>query len=159
MRGYGNYLRSLYRTGRPNWFARLQNRWSAWVFAAGIAPRRVAALGVRGRHSGRLIWFPVVLTDLDGARYVVSMLGRNVNWVRNLAAADGRAELRHGARERVHLVAVEPEQRAPILRRYVRIAPGARPHIPVSRHAAAADFERIAAKYPVFRIESEPVPG
>jgi hypothetical protein len=155
MRRYDNYLRWMYRTGRPNLFARPQNRLSAWLFAAGIAPRLVAALGIRGRRSGRLIWFPVVLTELDGERYVVSMLGQNVNWVRNLAASDGHAELRHGAREHVHLVTVEPEERAPILRRYLQIAPGARPHISVSRHAAMADFERVTANYPVFRIESD----
>ncbi|MFX0577866.1 nitroreductase family deazaflavin-dependent oxidoreductase [Nocardia nepalensis] len=157
MRGYDNYLRWLYRSGRPNWFARWQNRLSAWIFAAGIAPRRVAALGIRGRRSGQVIWFPVVLTDFAGQRYVVSMLGRNVNWVRNLDAAEGHAELRHGTDEHVHLVAVEPEQRAPILRNYLRVAPGARPHIPVTRDAPVADFERIAPDYPVFRIESEPM--
>jgi len=32
------------------------------------------------------------------------------------------------------------------------VAPGARAHFPVSRHAPLADFERIADQYPVFRI-------
>ncbi len=152
MRSYSDYLRWLYRTGRPNWFARVQNRASAWVFALGVAPRRVAALGIVGRRSGRLIWFPIVLTEVDGERYVVSMLGPNVNWVRNLAAAHGRAVLRHGRREDVRLTEVEPAHRPPILRRYVQIAPGARPHIPVGRDAPLADWQRIAADYPVFRI-------
>ncbi|WP_433520206.1 nitroreductase family deazaflavin-dependent oxidoreductase [Nocardia pseudovaccinii] len=156
MRGYGNYLRWLYRGGRPNLFARWQNRLSAWVFAAGIAPRRVASLGIRGRRSGQLVWFPIVLTDFDGERYVVSMLGKNVNWVRNLTAADGHAELRHGVRELVRLTEVEPDRRAPILRNYLRVAPGARPHIPVTQDAPVADYERIASDYPVFRVESEP---
>ncbi|WP_040700648.1 hypothetical protein [Nocardia vinacea] len=152
MRWYHDYLRWLYRTGRPNLFARVQNRLSARAFAAGIMPRRVAALGIRGRRSGRLIWFPIVLTEFDGRRYVVSMLGADVNWVRNLTAADGRAILRHGRRETVRLVSVDPESRAPILRRYLQLAPGARPHIPVPRDAPVADFERIAPDYPVFRI-------
>ncbi|WP_327098149.1 nitroreductase family deazaflavin-dependent oxidoreductase [Nocardia vinacea] len=149
---YHDYLRWLYRTGRPNLFARVQNWLSARAFAAGIMPRRVAALGIRGRRSGRLIWFPIVLTEFDGRRYVVSMLGANVNWVRNLTAADGRAILRHGRREAVRLVSVDPESRAPILRRYLQLAPGARPHIPIPRDAPVADFERIAPDYPVFRI-------
>ena len=152
MRWYHDYLRWLYRTGRPNLFARVQNWLSACAFAAGIMPRRVAALGIRGRRSGRLIWFPIVLTEFDGRRYVVSMLGANVNWVRNLTAADGRAVLRHGRRETVRLVSVDPESRAPILRRYLQLAPGARPHIPIPRDAPVADFERIAPDYPVFRI-------
>ncbi|MGV9613514.1 nitroreductase/quinone reductase family protein [Nocardia xishanensis] len=147
----------MYRHGRPNLFARIQNRSSAWLFAAGIWPRRVAALGVRGRRSGRVIWFPVVLAEFDDGRYVVSMLGRDANWVRNVAAADGHAVLRHGGREKVHLAEVEPGRRAPILRQYLRVAPGARPHIPVGPNAPLADYERIASDYPVFRIEPEPV--
>ncbi|WP_459958682.1 nitroreductase family deazaflavin-dependent oxidoreductase [Nocardia sp. IFM 10818] len=130
----------------------MQNRASAWLFALGVAPRRVAALGIVGRRSGRLIWFPIVLTEVGGQRYVVSMLGPDVNWVRNLAAAQGRAVLRHGRREEVRLTEVEPTDRPPVLRRYVQIAPGARPHIPVGRNAPLTDYQRIAADYPVFRI-------
>ncbi|MFC9994031.1 nitroreductase family deazaflavin-dependent oxidoreductase [Nocardia sp. NPDC127526] len=152
MRSYSDYLRWLYRTGRPNWFARVQNRASAWLFALGVAPRTVAALGIVGRRSGRLIWFPIVLTEVGGQRYVVSMLGPDVNWVRNLAAAQGRAVLRHGRREEVRLTEVEPTDRPPVLRRYVQIAPGGRPHIPVGRDAPLTDYQRIAADYPVFRI-------
>jgi hypothetical protein len=152
---YDGYLRWLYRGGHPNRFARLQNRASAVAFAAGIAPRRVAALEITGRHSGRVITFPVVIADVDGERYLISMLGANVNWVRNLTAAEGRAVLRHGRRERVHLEEVEPGARAPILRRYLQVAPGARPHIPVDRTAPLAEFARIAAGYPVFRIRAD----
>ena len=61
MKVYDDYLRWLYRGGRPSWFARLQNRVSAVAFAAGIWPARVGALDVRGRRSGRVISFPVVI--------------------------------------------------------------------------------------------------
>jgi hypothetical protein len=43
-------------------------------------------------------------------------------------------------------------QRAPILRRYVDKVPGGRPHIPVAKGAPLADFEAIAASYPVFEV-------
>ncbi len=155
MTRYDNYLRWLYRDGRPNVFARLQNRSTAVVFAAGIWPKRAAALEIRGRRSGRVISFPVVIAEFEGERYLVSMLGRNANWVRNLKAADGRAVLRHGRRETVHLDEVDPGASAPILRRYVQVAPGARPHIPVDRRASLAEFGRIAADYPVFRVRAE----
>ncbi|RDI55289.1 nitroreductase/quinone reductase family protein [Nocardia mexicana] len=153
MRWYADYLRWLYRGGRPNLFARVQNRASAMVFALGVLPHRVAALGIRGRRSGRVIWFPIVLTEFEGHRYVVSMLGEQTNWVRNLRAAGGLAVLRRGRRETVRLTEVDPAYRAPILWHYVQVAPGARPHIPVGRDAAPADFERIAADYPVFRVD------
>jgi deazaflavin-dependent oxidoreductase (nitroreductase family) len=154
MKHYDNYLRWLYRGGRPNAFARLQNRGSAIAFAAGIVPNRAAALQIPGRRSGGVISFPVAIADLDGERYLVSMLGTNANWVRNLKAAGGHAVLRHGRREDVTLEEVEPSARAPILRRYLQVAPGARPHIPVDREAPLAEFAQVAADYPVFRIRT-----
>ena len=109
-------------------------------------------LEVRGRTSGRVISFPVVLVDDEGERYLVSMLGNDVNWVRNVRAAGGRAVVLRRGRTKVQLDEVDPAARAPILRRYLDVAPGARPHIPVDRHAPPADFERVAAQFPVFRV-------
>ena len=152
MKFYDDYLRWLYRGGHPRWFARVQNRASAVAFAAGIVPRRAAELQIRGRRTGRVISFPVVIADYDGERYLVSMLGNDVNWVRNLHAAGDHAVLRHGRREAVRLQEVGARDRAAILRRYLEVAPGARPHIPVDRKAPLADFERISPDYPAFRI-------
>lgn len=155
MGAYDDYLRWLYRGGRPNLFARLQNRASAWVFARGIImPGRVAELQVRGRRSGKVISFPVVIATYEGGRYLASMLGDDVNWVRNVRAAHGAAVLVHGRREEVRLEEVPGPERAPILRRYLEVAPGARPHIPVAPKAPLADFERISQDYPVFLIRA-----
>ena len=71
-----------------------------------------------------------MIADYEGQRYLVSMLGPSANWVRNLEADGGKAELRHGRGETVRLVEVDPAQRAPILRRYLALAPGARPTSP-----------------------------
>ena len=125
---------------------------SAIAFAAGIWPKRVASLEVRGRRSGRTISFPVVIADHGGERYLVAMLGNNTNWVRNVIASGGTAGLRHGRREVVHLEEVPPDARPPILRRYLDVAPGARAHVPVDRRAPEKDFERVAPAIPVFRI-------
>ena len=76
--------------------------------------------------------------------------------VANVRAAGGDVVLRNRRREPVRLVEVDPGERAPILRRFVQIAPGARPHVPVDRHAPVADFEPIAADYPVFRVTPRP---
>jgi hypothetical protein len=149
---YHDYLRWLYRGGRPSRFAKLQNRMSSLVFAWGVWPSRVAELQVRGRRSGRLVRFPVVIAELDGERYLVSMLGEQANWVRNVRAADGRAVLRHGRREEVRLEEVAVARRPPILCAYLAVAPGARPHIAIDRNAPVEEFERIAADVPVFRI-------
>ena len=63
--------------------------------------------------------------------------------------------LRHGRRETVHLEDVDASDRAPILRRYLKVAPGARPHIPVDRGASLTEFGRIASNYPVFRVRAD----
>ncbi|MEO5983499.1 MAG: nitroreductase/quinone reductase family protein [Pedococcus sp.] len=143
----------LYRGGRPNGLARLMNRISAVHFASGLlAPGNWVTIEVPGRRTGRTISFPVVVADYQGERYVVSMLGQNVNWVRNVRAAGGRVTVRHGRREEVTLEEVEVGARGPILRHYVDRAPGARAHLPVDRRAPLEAFDRIAEQYPVFRI-------
>jgi hypothetical protein len=97
---------------------------------------------------------PVVIADYEGERYLVAMLGEGTQWVTNIRAAGGRAVLRHGRREPVLLEEVEAVGRAPILRRYLEVAAGARAHFPVDRGASLRQFEAIAPRYPVFRVRS-----
>src|SRR5262245_21371619 len=128
------------------------NRASAVVYALGIGPNYLVTLEVVGRHSGRTTSFPLVMAVVDGERYLVSMLGRDVAWVRNLRAADGHALLHHGRTERVRLEEIPVEQRGTVLKAYLRRAPGARPHLPVDKDAPLEEFEAIAAQIPVFRV-------
>jgi deazaflavin-dependent oxidoreductase (nitroreductase family) len=144
--------RRLYRGQRPGSVARFLNTVQAQLAARGIGPARVVTLDVRGRKSGRMISLPVVVADYAGERYLVSMFGESSAWVRNLRAADGRAVLRQRTREAVHLEEVPVAQRPPILKRYLEVAPGARPHIHVAQTAPLPEFERIASDYPVFHI-------
>jgi deazaflavin-dependent oxidoreductase (nitroreductase family) len=144
--------RWMYRRGRPGWAARAANRLQATAASSGHGVEHVVTLEVRGRRSGRVVSLPVVVADLHGERYLVSMLGEDAGWVRNVQAAGGSAVLRHGRAERVRLELVEPTQRPEVLRRYLELAPGARPHIPVDRHAPPRDFAQVAARYPVFRV-------
>jgi hypothetical protein len=112
----------------------------------------MVALEVRGWKSGRVISLPLVPSDVDGQRYLVSMLGEDVGWVRNVRAAHGIAVLCHAGREHVRLEEVPAAERAPILKDYLNRAPGARPHIPVERDAPLSEFEKVAASFPVFRV-------
>jgi deazaflavin-dependent oxidoreductase (nitroreductase family) len=130
------------------------NRFWCWWSGLGLPPKFQAALEVYGRKSGHMRSNPVVITTLEGKRYLVSMLGPESDWVKNIEAAHGDAVIRQGRRHRVHLGLVPRGERAPILREYVRIASSGRRHFPMPVSAPLADFEAIAESYPVYRINA-----
>jgi hypothetical protein len=146
-------MRLFYRDWRPTRDGRWVNRLQGWWSGLGLPPRFMAALEVRGRVSGRRRSNAVVTAAVEGNRYLVSMLGPGSDWVQNVEAAHGEAVLRQGRRRRVHLVLEPPEQRAPILREYVRMAPSGRQHFPLPVDAPLAEFAAIAERYPVYRID------
>jgi hypothetical protein len=103
------FTRWLYRGQRPHGLARLMNRTWATVSASGVVAKFGAVtLDVVGRTSGRTVSLPLVLVTVDGQRYLVSMLGDDVQWVKNVRAAGGRDPCRAA---RSHLAGV-PAARA-----------------------------------------------
>ena len=148
------FTRWMYRWQRPNWLARVMNRASAIVGSSGVTRNYMETLEVTGRKSGRTHSLPVVIAIVGGERYLVSMLGDNVQWVQNVRASDGRAVLKSRGHEAIHLEEVPVPERAPILKAYLERAPGARPHVPVNKDAPLAEFEKIASAFPVFRVVS-----
>jgi deazaflavin-dependent oxidoreductase (nitroreductase family) len=149
-------LRAMYAGGQGNATARRFARMWSVVFALGLLPRRWVTLEVVGRRSGRVVRFPLGMARRDRDWYLVPMLGEHCNWVTNVRAAGGRVVLRHGRAVPCDLIEVPAEQRAPILKDYLDQVPGARPHVPVDRHAPVSDFAAIAAAYPVFRVQPRP---
>ena len=147
-----NLLRWLYRGGRPGRVARVINPWTAAVHSLGIAPNYLVTLDVVGRRSGRVFSLPLVMVVVENERYLVSMLGDNVDWVRNVRAAGGNVVLRHGDREEVHLEEIPADRRAPVLKAYLKRAPGARPHLPIHKDAPLSEFEQVSSQFPVFRV-------
>lgn len=145
-------LREMYAGHRGNVTARRFARFWSGLFAWGVAPRRWVTLEVVGRCSGTVLRFPLGQADVDGTWYLVSMLGNDCNWVLNVRAANGRVSLVRRKRVQCLLVEVPINERAPIIKRYLNQVPGARPHIPVDRHADVTEFEVIASDYPVFLI-------
>lgn len=144
--------RWFYRGGHPNRLARVLDRCTAAIYALGVAPNYLVVLEVRGRRSGRTIALPLVMVIVGEERYLVSMLGEDVNWVRNVRAVGGNVTLRHGRREEVRLEEVVVDRRAPVLKTYLKRAPNARAHLPVSEDVPLADFEPVASRFPVFRV-------
>jgi len=149
------FARWLYRGQRQNAVARVLNRGVAAMFSRGVAPNYLVTLQVTGQRSRRTISLPLVMVVVDRERYLVSNLGPDVAWVRNVKATAGRAVLRHGRTEPVRLEELAIETRAPVLKAYLQCAPGARPHIPVAKDAPLEEFEAIAARFPVFRVHCD----
>ena len=149
---HDTFARWMYRGQRPNRLARILNRAWATLGAWGVAQNYLVTLEVKGRRSGKVAAFPMVLVTVEGQRYLVAMLGEKVAWVRNLQASGGRAVLSHGRREEVRLDEIPAARRAPILKQNLQRAPGARPHISVDKHAPLSEFEQIAATIPVFQV-------
>jgi deazaflavin-dependent oxidoreductase (nitroreductase family) len=146
------YRALLYPGGRPNALANRVNALSGWLSSLGVAPSLMVTLEVVGRRSGKISRLPLVVAEVDGQRYVVSMLGEDAAWVVNTRAANGDVVLRHGIVEQVRLQEVPASERAPILRAYLKRATGARPHIDIDPEAPLEEFRRVAPAYPVFRI-------
>jgi deazaflavin-dependent oxidoreductase (nitroreductase family) len=148
------FKRWLYREGRPHLLAKILNRGWAILHSMGMYPSRFVTLEVTGRKSGKTISFPLAMVSVEGERYLVSMLGKEANWVQNVRASAGKARLVHGTSEDVLLEEVEVARRAPILKAYLQIAPGARPHISVHKDAPLSEFEKAAAEYTTFRVRT-----
>ena len=146
----------LYRGKRPNWIAKILNGAIANSASKSVSPDGVVALEVIGRKSGKLVSFPLVMTVVDGQRYLASMLGES-QWVRNVRTASGRAVLRSGGYEEVQLTEIPASERARILKAYLHAAPGARPHVAVNMDAPIEEFEKVAAVHPVFRVTSRSI--
>lgn len=144
--------RALYPGGRPTPEAKAIHR----RFVAGPLPRVLpiaSVLEVHGRRSGQAIRVPLVIVRYRRSWYLVSMFGEQSNWVTNVRASDGEAVLIHGRRRPVRLVEVPVPDRAPIIKRYLLFAAGARPHMQVGWREPLSAFKAVAAIYPVFRVE------
>jgi hypothetical protein len=145
--------RLFYRNRRPTWLG----HWVSQMFCLGArlgwTPPGWVSLEVRDRASGRMRADAVVVPTVAGERYVVSMFGTISDWVQNVEAAHGDAIISHGSPAHVRLIPVAPEERAPILKEYVRVASSGRKHFPLPREAPLAAFAAIAPLYPVYRIE------
>ena len=118
----------------------------------GLPPWFIVTLETKGRRSGRVHSNVLILTRWGGQRYAVSVLGDGSDWVRNIRAARHEAVIRHGRRQRVRLEEVPAEERAPVLKAYLKWALGARHIFGVPQNAPVEEFERIAPRHPVFRI-------
>jgi len=126
--------------------------WANWA-SFGLPPWRQVGLELKGRKTGHRHVVAMVIAQCAGAEYLVSMLGE-CEWVRN-ARAQGGGWIISRKRRKVRLEEVPVDLRPPIIREYLRLAPGARPHIGLGKRAILEECEGVAPKHPVFRIAYE----
>jgi deazaflavin-dependent oxidoreductase (nitroreductase family) len=109
----------------------------------------------RGRRSGRLRRVPVTWIELDTERYFVSMMGEQSDWVHNVRAAGGEVLLRRGKARQAKLEELPVSERGAILKAWLGRT-GAfstpRKYVRLERFAPIEEFERIAPRWPVFRL-------
>ena len=148
----------------PDLYRRLNRRIGPAVTSLGLSPRDVITLEVPGRRSGVIRRTIMVRAVCDGGHYVVALAGES-EWVRNVRAAGGRVVIGRRQRHAARLVELPPQQRAPVIRAYLRrwgrrpgskaMASEARHYFGVSADASLEEIQGVAEHYPVFRIEYE----
>ena len=105
----------------------------------------------RGRQTGRPRTNPVVPVEHGGRRWLVAPYGP-VSWVHNARAA-GRVRLTRRRDTRDYAIReASPEEAGPVLKRYVRIAPSARPYFQATKDSPVEDFVAEADHHPVFEL-------
>jgi deazaflavin-dependent oxidoreductase (nitroreductase family) len=147
-------LRLFYRDWHPTRLGKFASRALAWMSGTGLTPPILLTLQVRGRRSGRLRDTVLVVTEHEGRRYLVSMLGDGSDWVRNVRAAGGKAFVKRGKSQPVQLTEIPSRERGPVLKAYCQVATSGREHFPVPPDAPVSEFAAVAERYPVFRIDA-----
>lgn len=147
-------------------FVRFNNMMMAAFVRLGLPSGSFVLLRVRGRRTGRFIETPVAVFTHAGTRYLIATYGE-VNWVRNLRAANGVAALRQGRTvESIRGVELPPTEAAGILREGLRTGPPGiptpiirlyrryfvLPYLNVDSDSSPDAFVREARTHPVFRI-------
>lgn len=149
-----------YSDGRPNWWGRLLNRIVRGWASTGFPPTfNQVALEVPGRRSGVPRRTVVLVGEHLGAEYLVSMLGPDSEWLRNIRASGGAAAIvRRRRRIPIHLVEVPVEERAPIIKAWAKRAVGGRHFLGIPFDSDLGEYAAIAARHPVYRIDRKAAP-
>jgi deazaflavin-dependent oxidoreductase (nitroreductase family) len=140
------------RYNKPSGPVKLMNAIIGRLAAMGMIPGDTVQLQVKGRRSGQMRSNSVTWVEHDGQRYLVAPRG-NTEWVRNVQAAGGEAVIKRRKAEKVRLEEIPLEQRAPIIKAYLKkTAMVTKREFGLDPDAPIEEFEKIAPRHPVFRI-------
>ena len=145
----------------PRWLKPM-NRLIVALQRWGLAVGTMRVLSVPGRNSGQMQTTPVSPLVVDGRRYVVGGSAQ-ADWVKNARAAGWGILARGRKEERVRLVELPLEERAPVLREFPRKVPGgiaffrSMYELPKEKEALPEAFATLTPRCAVFRLEGERV--
>jgi deazaflavin-dependent oxidoreductase (nitroreductase family) len=139
------------RTYRPGRWRAAGNAVMCAVTRAGVIPHTYLLTTI-GRSSGEPRFNPVTIVEVGGSRWLVAPYGP-VNWVRNARAA---GEVQISRRGSVGTFAIrevdDPDEAAPILRRYVEVASATREFFAARVGDPLPTFAAEATAHPVFEL-------
>ena len=131
----------------------LANRIAVFAMKIGIAPKYQFILSVRGRKSGRIYSTPVYIVEDNSRRLLVSPYG-DVAWVINARAA-GKVTLTKGTETKNYKIdELSSKESAPILKKYLALAPITRPYFDAKPDAPVESFLAEASRHPVFELNN-----
>ena len=142
------------RYQRPGWFTKnVFNRIVALMTRLGLSVWGSRVLEVPGRKTGEPRRTPVNLLTFERERYLVAPRG-NTQWVRNLRVSGGGRLLLGRRSEEFAATEVPEDERAPILRAYLKRwkAEVGMFFGGVGPDSSDEELTRIAADHPVFRL-------
>ena len=141
------------RARLPRWLE-LANPVIVALQRRGVVIGTMRLLSVPGRKSGKLRTTPVSPLMVEGDRYVIAGL-EEADWVKNARVAGWGILARGREQDRVKLLELRLQERAPVLREF----PNRVPHgVQFFRYlygisGTPEEFEALASRCPVFRVE------
>lgn len=145
------------RGSLPRWL-KPANRLVVALQRLGVPLGTIHVLTVPGRTSGAMRSTPVSLLTVAGTRYIIGGM-TDAGWVQNARAAGGGILAYGRTRERVTLVELPVQERAPILREFPRLVPHGVQffqrlyQLPADPAALPDAFASLATCATVFRVE------
>ena len=141
------------RASLPRWL-KFANPVIVALQRRGVVIGTMRLLAVPGRKSGQLRTTPVSPLMVEGERYIIAGL-EEADWVKNARVAGWGILARGREQERVNLMELPLQDRAPVLREF----PNRVPHgVRFFRQlygisGTPQEFEALASRCPVFRVE------
>jgi deazaflavin-dependent oxidoreductase (nitroreductase family) len=128
----------------------VENTIMSALVRGGLVPRSYL-LTTRGRKTGRPRTNPVVPVEHGGRRWLVAPYGP-VPWVLNARAAGQVSLIRRRDTRDYAIREASRDEAGPVLQRYLRLAPSARPYFQATKESPVEDFVAEADRHPVFEL-------